>query len=81
MVVGKPGAGGGPPAASAHVPPAKDDDPWGAIAVIGIGHYERHWTSRLAHWLVDLHGREWRNLWPIWLALLAILLEIVFNVF
>jgi hypothetical protein len=34
--------------------------------------YKRHWSSRLAHALVEFYLKEWKWLWPIFLTLITI---------
>jgi hypothetical protein len=37
----------------------RENDPYSPLVFVG-GSYKRHWTSRVAHVLVDFYLREWR---------------------
>ena len=36
------------------------NDPNSDLFIIGPGSYRRHWTARVAHWVVDFYMREWK---------------------
>jgi hypothetical protein len=42
--------------------------PGASDAVLMLNHYRRHWTSRLAHRIVNFYMAEWRWLLPFLVA-------------
>jgi hypothetical protein len=46
--------------------------------IIGPGRYQRHWTSRAAHWAADFYMREWK--WTLG-AVATVIGAIVFRKF
>jgi hypothetical protein len=43
--------------------PAPENDPHSAVFIVSLGTYERHWTSKVAHWLLAFWLKEWK--WTI----------------
>ncbi len=38
--------------------------------------YRRHWSSRLAHIVVEFYLKEWKWLWPLLVAIVGIIVAI-----
>lgn len=43
--------------------------------------YKRHWSSRLAHVLIEFYLKEWKWLWPVLLTSIAIFVSLYANFF
>jgi hypothetical protein len=52
-----------------YIPP---DNSGNSGLVFLIGHYKRHWSSRLVHTLVEFYLKEWKWLLPFLVALVAL---------
>ena len=50
-----------------YIPPKNDR----SDIIFVMGHYERHWTSSLAHVVMDFYMREWEWVWSVVLALVT----------
>ena len=55
------------------VPP---DNPPGSYVVFLTGHYKRHWSSRVAHTLVDFYFKEWKWIWGTLIAVVGLVIAI-----
>jgi hypothetical protein len=49
------------------------DNPPGGAIVFAFGQYRRHWSSRLAHVVVDFYLKEWRWLLPFLVAVISVI--------
>ncbi len=56
-----------------YIPP---DNPPGSMFVFLEGHYERHWSSRFAHTVIEFYFKEWK--WVIGITLTCIGLLLAF---
>ena len=56
-----------------YVPP---DNPPNSIVVFPMGHYERHWSSRLVHAIVKFWVKEWKWLLSFIIATIGLVVAI-----
>ena len=56
-----------------YVPP--DNSPDSGLVFL-IGHYQRHWSSRFAHTLVDVYFKEWKWVWGSLIAVGSLIVAI-----
>jgi len=59
--------------AGKYIPPENPPD---SSLIFLMGHYDRHWSSRLTHTLVEFYFEHWKWLLPFLVALSALLLKI-----
>ena len=55
------------------VPP--DNSPNSRLIFV-MGHYQRHWSSRVAHVVVDFYLKEWRWLLPFVVGVAGVIVAI-----
>jgi len=55
-----------------YIPP---DNPPDSSVIFLMGHCDRHWSSRLAHTLVEFYFEHWKWLLSFLVALSALLLK------
>lgn len=56
-----------------YIPP---DNPPDSSLIFLMGHYDRHWSSRLVHMLVGFYFEHWKWLLPFLVALSSLLLKV-----
>ena len=56
-----------------YVPP--DNSPSSGVVFL-LGHYQRHWSSRLAHVLVAFYLKEWRWLLVFLVGVIALIVKL-----
>jgi hypothetical protein len=55
-----------------YIPPPKSD-----VFIFTSGSFTRHWTSRLAHWLVEFWLKEWKWIIPVLISAIGLIVAIV----